>query len=129
MFVRDKMSKPVITVEPRTSIQECLTLMMEKNLRRIPVTASDGTLKGIISFVDIDKATRSPGVIPQTPVEWLMVKNPVSVPVDAELAEALRVMQKYKVSTLPVVEGEKVVGVFSVSDALSMCLEMLENQN
>ncbi|MBM7866134.1 CBS domain-containing protein [Heliobacterium gestii] len=126
MIVRDKMVAPVVTAGLFTPIRDALRMMTEKNIRRMPVVDDKERLVGIVAFHDIDKAMRSPGVIPLTPVEWVMTKNPVAVEANMPLANSVRMMRRYKVSCLPVVAGEKVVGILSVSDILDLCAELLE---
>lgn len=126
MIVGNKMVSPAVTTGPATPIRDALRVMTEKNIRRLPVVDEKGSLIGIVAFHDIDKAMRSPGVIPLTPVEWVMTKNPVFVDVNTPLAESVRLMRRFKVSCLPVVGEEKVVGVLSVSDVMDICYELLE---
>ncbi|WP_437879941.1 CBS domain-containing protein [Pseudomonas sp. LRF_L74] len=54
--VRDVMSVPVVTVEPRQSIRECMTLMTERHLRHLPVV-EEGRLQGLLSIGDLVKET------------------------------------------------------------------------
>lgn len=50
--VADILSRPVITVQRKDSISDCLKLMSEKRIRHLPVIV-DGRLVGIISMGDI----------------------------------------------------------------------------
>ena len=53
--VRDIMSSPVITVQPDTSVQQCMQIMTERRVRHLPVT--DGArVIGMISIGDLVKA-------------------------------------------------------------------------
>jgi CBS domain-containing protein len=55
IFVHEIMSKPVITVSPRSSLQECAALLARAEIRRVLVF--DGTdIVGIVSSGDIFKA-------------------------------------------------------------------------
>jgi CBS domain-containing protein len=47
------MSKPVVTVTPDMSLEECCRLMEEKLVRRLPVVDDSGVCVGIISVADI----------------------------------------------------------------------------
>ena len=47
------MSKPVVTVTPHMSLEECCRLMEEKLVRRLPVVDDGGTCVGIVSVADI----------------------------------------------------------------------------
>ena len=49
------MSQPLITINPETSIIEAVSLMEQKNIRRLPVIDSKGLMVGIITAKDIFK--------------------------------------------------------------------------
>jgi len=57
--VRDCMSTPVATVTPETSITECLRVMEEHVVRRVPVVNEQGACCGIVSQADlVEKAPK-----------------------------------------------------------------------
>jgi ribulose-phosphate 3-epimerase len=60
MVVQEIMSAPVITVAPGTELHECSIVMIENNIRRLPVE-SDGDIVGIISDTDIFAAVEQSG--------------------------------------------------------------------
>lgn len=49
------MSQPLITVSPTTSVKDAVSLMEQKNIRRLPVIDSKGLMVGIITSKDIFK--------------------------------------------------------------------------
>ena len=49
----DCMSKPIVTVTPDTSLEECCRIMEEKLIRRVPVVDDRGACVGIIALADI----------------------------------------------------------------------------
>jgi CBS domain-containing protein len=49
------MTKPVITVMPDMSVEECCELMEENQIRRIPVIDLNGACCGIVALADIAK--------------------------------------------------------------------------
>jgi len=53
--VAELMSSPVITVTPETTINECLSLMVDRRIRHLPVV-EDERLIGIVTIGDIGKA-------------------------------------------------------------------------
>ena len=53
--VSEIMSTAVSTVEPATSIEECMALMTERHFRHLPILEGD-TLVGMISIGDVVKA-------------------------------------------------------------------------
>jgi len=56
MPVSEVMSKPLITVNPDTSLKDAVSLMEQKDIRRLPVTDYKGQMVGIITAKDIFKA-------------------------------------------------------------------------
>src|SRR5215831_6633702 len=53
--VRDIMSTPVITVQPETSVEQCMQLMTEQRVRHLPVLDA-GRVIGVVSIGDLVKA-------------------------------------------------------------------------
>jgi CBS domain-containing protein len=49
---------PIQTTQPEDAIEKALATMKESQVRRLPVIAADGTLKGVISMNDIVLASR-----------------------------------------------------------------------
>lgn len=126
--IRDIMSSPVITVSPRNSIQEALEIMRENNTRRLPVVDRD-KLVGMLVQHDIEKALRSPGRIPHTPVEWVMTKKVHYISPEHTVTEAARLMISHKISALPVIESAKVVGIITDTDLLQVLINLMEQVN
>lgn len=58
--VRDIMTVPVITISPDTELRDASLIMMENNIRRLPVEA-DGQIVGIVSDTDIFAAVEQHG--------------------------------------------------------------------
>jgi CBS domain-containing protein len=52
------MSKPIVTVTPDMSIEECCRIMEEKLIRRVPVVDDRGSCCGIVALADIALQTR-----------------------------------------------------------------------
>ena len=58
MFVGDRMSHPVITIQPEMPVIEALSLMKREHIRRAPVL-KDGKLVGIVADKDLLNASPS----------------------------------------------------------------------
>jgi CBS domain-containing protein len=52
-FAGDVMTAPAITVGPEATVVEAATLIIEENVKRLPVVDSDGCLVGIVSRADL----------------------------------------------------------------------------
>jgi CBS domain-containing protein len=53
------MSKPIITVTPDMSIEECSRIMEENMIRRVPVVDERGSCCGIVALADIARQVRN----------------------------------------------------------------------
>ncbi len=69
---------------------------------------------------DGDKAT--------TPVKTIMEVDPVTVTPETPTLEAIDLMRKKGVSCLPVLKGEKLVGLVTEADFMPIAYELLEKQ-
>ena len=104
------------TVTPQTSIADAIARM---NQRRIgSVVVMDGErMVGI--FTERDVLTR---VVPQgldsrrTPVGEVMTRQPVTIVPTCTMQEAMVVMTNQRKRHLPVLMGDKVVGMISIGD-------------
>lgn len=54
--VREVMSSPVVTVDPKMKVAECLSLITDRHLRHLPVL-DEGELIGLVSIGDLVKET------------------------------------------------------------------------
>ena len=123
MLVGERMSKPVITVRPETSMPEALDLMHKEHIRRLPVVNKHGELVGIITEGDLQKASPSEAtslsiyevtyLLSKLTVERLMSKEVVTVTEDTPLEEAARIMADHHFSGLPVMRDKELVGMIT----------------
>ena len=117
MQVRDLMNPNVVTVEPGSSAALAARLISRHNIGALPVCASDGRLRGMVTDRDIVlrciAAEEDPA---QTLVRDIMTRECATVAPGDDCREATRIMSAQQVRRLPVVEGGKVVGMISLSD-------------
>jgi CBS domain-containing protein len=123
MLVRNRMSRPVVTVRQDADFQKALALMQEKKLRRLPVVDDDGRLVGIVVERDLLVAAMR---YLQSRVEIgdVMTRNVVSVGPDSDLNEVARTMLERKIGGLPVVEQGRLVGIITESDIFKRFVEL-----
>jgi acetoin utilization protein AcuB len=125
MFVRDRMSAPAIVLAPEATASSALAFMEKHKIRRTPVVR-DGKLVGIVTMSDLlgvaNKKTASESV---TTVAQVMTAKPITVQRDETLEVAAQLMMSRKVSGLPVLDGDRVVGILTESDLFRALCQML----
>lgn len=112
MRVRDLMTKDPITVLPKDTLAQALTKMFARKIRRLPVI-SGKDLVGIISESDIRRCDEPLG---STLVEEVMVPEAVTVESSATPEQAVSLLTKNAIGSLPVLERGKLVGMVSAKD-------------
>ena len=127
MLIKDVMNSPVLTVDVLVTLEAAYHIMLQRNIRHIPVTY-EGRLAGMITDRDIRLVT-SPfaagGAKPiDTPVGEVMARPVVTGDPLDPVEEAARVMRQRKIGALPVLEGEELVGIVTGIDLLDALLRL-----
>lgn len=121
------MSVDPVTVAPQDSLQRVVELLRRRDIRAVPVV-EEGRLVGIVTdrdvrqvapayplFRDADEIRR---YTENLTVTAAMTADPMKVAPPTLLVDAAKILATYRISSLPVVEGERVVGIISVTDLL-----------
>jgi acetoin utilization protein AcuB len=130
MFVGIRMTKKVITVGPDDTLERAADLLAGNRIHRLPVVRDD-RLVGIVSDSDIrNAALRDPshgavGVGGKT-VGEIMTREVITMTPWDTVEDALLVLQKKRLGALPVVEGNRVVGIITKADVLAALIETLD---
>ena len=114
------MSRNVVTAVAHEPIQKVYTLIMESGFTAFPVV-SKKQLVGLVSRHDLLRAGRVRKALDNTAhveVEAVMTKEVITIAPDATTAEAAGLLVKHDISRMPVVEGEKIVGIIDRHDVL-----------
>lgn len=130
-LVKDWMSSDVISISPEMTLPEAHQLMVREQIRRLPVVDDHGRLVGIVTLGDVRGAQPSPAtslsiwelnyLLSNLKVEAIMTRDPVTIPLEATIGEAARVMLEKRISGLPVVNAAgRLCGIITESDIFSM---------
>ena len=124
MKVGDIVRRDAVTVAEDDSLHLAGDIMAWSGTRYLPVVRGQA-LVGMLSERDIlayRVRTGERGDWRQAPVEVAMRSPPTTVDCDESLLEAAHRMAEHRVGSLPVVVGERLVGVISASDLLAVDL-------
>ncbi|MFW5940721.1 MAG: CBS domain-containing protein [Chloroflexota bacterium] len=132
-MVKEWMTPEPVTITPNTTLPEAHRLMMEHSIRRLPVV-QNGRLVGIVTLGDVRGAEPSGAtslsiweinyLVSRLRVEEIMTPRPFTINDSATLGEAARLMLKYKVSGLPVLDDSgNLVGIITESDIFRMVVK------
>ena len=124
MFVRDWMSAPAITLGPDVTASASLAFLEKRNVRRVPVV-SDGKLVGIVTKSDLLGAGKHHAVHGVTTIANVMTRKPLTVQQEDTLETAAQLMLINKISGVPVLDGDQVVGIITESDLFRALCGML----
>jgi CBS domain-containing protein len=121
-FIASKGSA-VHSVRPEATVYEALELMAEKNIGAVIVTDQAGKLHGIFSERDYARKMMIKGRDSQTTrVGEIMTTLIVSVNPDTRLHDCMSIMTEKRIRHLPVLDGDKLVGVVSIGDVVKSLL-------
>ena len=135
--IKDWMTSDPITVSSSTTLPEAYWLMVENNIRRLLVVDKD-QLVGIVTMDDLRGSFHTEIIainplkvnemLSELPIRQLMSKNPMTIAPTANVVEATRKMLEHKISTLPVMDSEKVVGIITESDLFRVLVDICLSQ-
>ena len=133
--VRDYMSVNVTTLTEDARLLDAALLIRRTGKRHVPVLAADGRLVGLVTDRDVARMAPSllgritpeeyNAVFEATPITMAMSTDPITITPDTPMREAVGLLYSRKIGSLPVVEGGKLVGILTVSDALGLLNELL----
>jgi CBS domain-containing protein len=130
--VADRMTRPAITIGWAEPLAAAARLMGEHGIRHLPVVEADGRLIGILTANDVRQMLASEHVrhiedVPPTViVGGAMSVDPVSIAPDTRLSVAVELMYERKLSALPVVDRDAVIGIITESDILLAFRQMID---
>ena len=113
--VSDIMTPAPIVVEVPGTRNDAINIMVRNKLTGLPVVrASDGKLMGIVSRRDIFRK------FDEDQLSMIMKKGCVTIPSDATIEEAARILSENRFHRLPVVENGRLVGIITPTDILKV---------
>ena len=125
------MTTALFTVREDELVDLAAFIMDREHTRQILVEDEEFRLVGLISYRSLLKLIAS-GRIHELgrrfPVKEVMTPNPITVPPDTPVLQAIRTMKENGISCLPVVQDDQLVGVLTERDFMPIAAELLQRQ-
>jgi len=117
----------VWTVSPDATVFDAIQLMADKNIGALLVTEGE-RLVGIVTERDYTRKVALKGkVSKQTAVREILSGQFIQVQPDHTVEECMRLMTDHRVRHLPVLEGERIVGMISIGDLVNWIISAQHN--
>jgi len=136
--VRDFMTRDPVTLREDDLLRQAVEIVMIRGIRHIPVVDENGRLVGIVTDRDVQGTLPSPlsaaapeeyeALLETTPLARIMTRDVITVGEDDLAAEAVETLLAGKIDGLPVLENARLVGIFTVRDALRAYLQLLRDR-
>lgn len=104
--------EPMPTIDLEATIQEAATKLIEAECSILAVVTREGRLAGVLTDWDITRAT-SLGCLDDMPLSEMMTSRVISASPDDGILAIVRKLEHHEISAMPVVDGEKVLGMVS----------------
>jgi CBS domain-containing protein len=126
--ILDTKGHHILSVEPEAALSAAVKILGERKIGAVLVM-SRGRIEGILSERDIVRALAERGgtVLDET-VSDVMTRKVVSCRQNDTVAAIMEIMTLGKFRHLPVVEGDKVVGLISIGDIVKWRVQEYENE-
>jgi acetoin utilization protein AcuB len=134
MFVRSYMTPDPLTASPDTNFPQAMNLIRRHKIRCLPVL-DEGRLVGIVVHADLLSNQPSPiatlrlnetySLLETIRMRQIMSRPVITVEGDCPLEEAARIMVENNISSLPVMDGNKLVGIITETVVFKALVELL----
>jgi len=135
-YIKENMQKNPITISPEASFYEARAIIRDKGIRHLPVVDKDHRLVGLVTDNDIRGAAPSDATsLSVHELHYLLGKLRVSafmtpknklitITPETIIERAAQLLHEHKVGCLPVVEGDKLIGIITETDILSHFVDL-----
>jgi CBS domain-containing protein len=111
------------TVEPETTVYEALKRMAGKGIGAL-IVLKDNKVNGVFSERDFARKTVLKGKISDdTKVDELMTEALYMVKPTTRVIECMELMTDHRVRHLPVIDGDKLIGIVSIGDIVNKIIQ------
>lgn len=127
--IEQYMTTDLFTVSPDEPLDLVASLMEWERIRHVPVEDAQHRLVGLVTYRTLIRLlSRGHDGGTQKSVAEVMIRDPYTISPDASTLTAISVMREKGIGCLPVVKGERLVGVVTERDLMNVAAELLRQQ-
>jgi CBS domain-containing protein/gamma-glutamylcysteine synthetase len=126
--VEQYMTTDLFTVQVDDPVEMVASLMSWERIRHVPVEDKDHQLVGLVTYRAVLRFLASGGAIHDTPIADIMKTDVMTVGVETETVEAIRLMRRYRIGCLPVIQDGRLVGIITEEDFMTIASKLLEQK-
>ncbi len=134
MRVKNRMTPSPITASPETNYNEALRLMQQNNIKNLPILDKKGRLVGLVTRGDMLRTEPSPvstlsvfeiaSLLEKVTMKKIMSSPVYAVTENCSITNAANFMLEKNIKSLPVVQGDKLVGIITDTDIFKTFVEI-----
>ncbi len=121
--VKDIMTDRTVVVGPENTIDEAISLLLDRRVSGLPVVDDEGLLMGVISEIDIIDLVYKAD-IEASIVRDYMTQDARSLDAEASLDDAASIFCKKVIRRIPIVRDGRLVGILSRRDLIAFLREV-----
>ena len=122
-FVQSLTKRKCLTVFATTSLEEVVRILARNSIGALVVVSKNGKIEGIVSERDIVRRLSWSVTINDLTASDVMTKDVISVTTNVTSSDLMQVMTENKCRHLPIVRGDRLVGMVSIGDVVKRLLE------
>ena len=136
--VRSIMSDDILTLGIENTLSDARIMMVENNIRHIPIVDDEQVLMGLVSQRDVLSVEESTLFDINVTVTSLLDRDQhvkigdfyrrdvVTINAHVSVHHAALTIQKYKIGCLPILSGDKLIGLVTDSDFVNVAINLIE---
>ena len=119
----------VATIEGSRSVRDALTVLAERGIGALVVSADGRAIDGILSERDVARGLHERGAgLLGDPISSVMTPEVHTCTPHVQLTDLARLMTDERVRHVPVVDDDALVGIVSIGDVVKARLDELEEE-
>lgn len=126
--LRNKGDK-VVTIRPEDTVAQLLDLLAQHGIGAVVVSSGGTAVDGIVSERDVVRHLHRAGAeVVQGPVSAIMTREVTTAGREDDLEDLARTMTEGRMRHVPVVDGDRLVGVVSIGDVVKLRIDTLQSE-